>query len=117
MREIAKILSSALVDLLVDSTTSDEAIQIGCSRLPVSSNTPYCLCFRLVVLVLSSCEQRRDEDRMISYRQISKNNKLVFLIRERVEYPHPPLALSSPRFNRRMRDLELGLWKACRTLL
>jgi len=76
MREIAQILPSALVDLLVDSATSDEAIQIGCFRLPVSSNTAYCLRLRLVVLVLSPCEQWRDEDCMIRYRQIPKDNQL-----------------------------------------
>lgn len=77
MREVAQILPPALVDLLVDCATRDEAIQIGRFRLPVSSNTADCLRLRLVVLVLSPCEQRRDEDRVIRDRQIPKNDQLV----------------------------------------
>ena len=77
MREIAQSLPSALVDLLVDSATRHEAIQIGSFRLPVSSNASYCLRLCLVVLVLSPCEQWRDEDCMIRYRQIPDNNQSV----------------------------------------
>ena len=66
------MLPSTLVDLFVDGAASDEAIQICCSRLPVPSNTAYGLSLRLVVLVLSPCKQRRNEDRMIGYRQVPK---------------------------------------------
>jgi hypothetical protein len=82
MREIAQILPSTLVDLFVDGAASDEAIQICCFCLPVPSNTAYGLSLRLVVLVLSPCEQRRNEDRMIGYRQVPKCHELVLYVDE-----------------------------------